>query len=118
MSSFQRIKRYALDGFFILSPIALLIFLVAEIFTVLEIAAVGLAEFVPKTTLFGIDVSHWIALVLLLLVAVVLGVVSRTVIGEKVGVRIEEKLLNRIPAYSVVRDLSKFDHSMCLWLRR
>ena len=58
MSGFQGIKHYALDGFFILLPIALLIFLVAEIFTVLETAAAGLAEFVPKTTLFGIDVSH------------------------------------------------------------
>lgn len=107
MSGFQRLKRYALDGFFILLPIALLIFLVTEIFDALEMGADVLAQFVPRTTLFGIDISHWIALGLLVLIAVVLGALSATEFGKKVGEWIDNKLLSRIPAYSILRDLSK-----------
>lgn len=106
MSGLQRLKRYALDGFFILLPIALIVFLFGEILELFEMGADVLAKLVPRTTIAGIDVSHWIALFLLVVVAVLLGCLSRTEFGSRIGKFIQDKVLNRVPAYSVMRDLS------------
>ncbi len=107
MSSFRRLKRYALDGFFILLPIALIVFLFGELLDLCEMGADMLAALVPRTTIAGIDVSHWIALFLLIAVAVLLGFLSCTELGSRCGKFIQRRLLNKVPAYSIVRDLSR-----------
>ena len=107
MSGLQRLKRYILDGIFILLPIALIVFLFGEILEVLEVVAEVLAGFVPRTTIAGIDVSHWIALLLLVTVAALLGFFSLTKFGNRIGKFIQVKVLNKIPAYTIMRDLSR-----------
>ena len=107
MSGLQRLKRYILDGFFILLPIALVVFLFGEILDVFEIAAEALAGLVPRTTIAGVDVSHWIALLLLVMVAALLGFLSLTALGSRIGKFIQVKVLDRIAAYAIMRDLSR-----------
>lgn len=107
MRGLQRLKRYAIDGFFILLPIALIVFLFAEMLDLFETIADVLAQLAPRTMILGVDVSHWIALFLLFTVAVLLGVLSHTRLGKRAGAVIQTRMLNRIPAYSIMRDLSR-----------
>ncbi len=100
------IKSTIVTGLFTLLPLLLFILLATEIFQLLVALAAPIAETLfPKDLLEDVGNEVLIALVLLLLTSLLLGLLSRSRIGRKMGGWIEGHTLGRTSLYRAVKRL-------------
>jgi len=94
-------------GFFVVLPMVLIYMLMGELFDAAISLGTPIADLLPTGT-FGDEVTIKVTAALLLLVVCFLtGLALRTEIGKHILEWLERTLLEPIPGYTVLRDLSK-----------
>lgn len=99
-------KTTVIGGFFVVLPIVLIVFLLGQFVVALVDMVEPLASELPVQELGGIGVATLIAILLVVVFCFFTGLLVRTRFG--IGLRdwIEGKLLNRLPGYTILRNLT------------
>lgn len=101
------IKTTLMGGFFIVFPIVLIAILLGQVVAALAGVAQPLAERLPLESVGGVEVALLVAVALALLLCFVAGLVVRTALGGRVVARLERVVLDRIPGYTLVKNLTR-----------
>jgi len=100
------LKTTALGGIGILLPLLLLCLLIREIFEFVVALAVPITVLFPPGMLERLNAPELIAVLLILGVSFLFGIAARTAMGKRLGRTIERSVIERLPLYSFVKNLS------------
>ena len=100
------LKTTALGGIGILLPLLLLCLLIREIFEFVVALAVPITVLFPPGMLERLNAPELIAVLLILGVSFLFGLAARTAMGKRLGRTIERGVIERLPLYSFVKNLS------------
>jgi uncharacterized membrane protein len=98
--------RLSMTGLLVLVPVFLAVFVLGELFGLLEAVAEPLALALPMETIAGIDVRYVISLLTIVLVCYALGALLETRAGQGANAWLDDKVFDRIPGYSLARSLT------------
>lgn len=101
------IKTSVIGGFFVILPVALILFLLVELAEIVILITEPVTEHLPIETLGGIEVATLVAILLILAACFVTGLAMRTQIGIRFGELIERFGLNRLPGYTLLKSLTQ-----------
>lgn len=101
------LKTTIIGGIFVLLPIVIVLFLLGQsIAAVLPVVRL-FAEKLPVEKMGGIDVAEILAILLILAFCFLTGLLARTRAGKVSREWIEQKFLERIPGYGMIRGLTR-----------
>lgn len=100
------LKTTVIGGLVFLVPLGMLAVVLSEIYDVMAIVAEPMAESLPIDSLGGIAVANIIAILFILLVGFGAGLVARTRRAQKFAESMENKILQKIPGYSLIRGMT------------
>lgn len=104
---FGFLKTTALGGFFVVVPVALVLYLAFRTVMTVVHAIEPLADELPIQKLGGVHIALILAALVVLGVSFATGLFVRTRIGGRLTEFFETNLLNRIPGYTLLRGISK-----------
>jgi len=93
-------------GFFVILPMVLLYILLGELFDAAIALGTPIADLLPADAFGDRNTTHIVAALLLLVVSFFTGLALKTQIGKRILEWLEAKILEPIPGYTVLRDLS------------
>jgi uncharacterized membrane protein len=102
----QFVKTTLVGGFFVVLPMVLLYILMGELFDAAIALGTPIADLLPEDAFGDKDTAQVVAVLLLLVVCFLTGLVLRTRTGNRILKWLENKVLEPIPGYTVLRDLS------------
>jgi uncharacterized membrane protein len=100
-------KTTIIGGFFIVLPAAILLFVIGKGVAVLVAAVAPIVEDMTIREIGGIGVATLLSILLLLALCFVTGLLVRTRLGRLAGGWVEGKILQRIPGYGMIRNLTQ-----------
>jgi uncharacterized membrane protein len=103
----QFIKTALVGGFFVVLPIVLLYLLLGEVFDLAIALGTPISDLLPEEAFGGAETEKAVAMILLLLICFLTGLAMKTRTGNRIGKWFEQSLLEPIPGYAVIRDLSQ-----------
>lgn len=103
----QFVKTTLFGGFFVVLPMVLLYIVMGELFDTAIALGTPIADVLPVDAFGDADTAKVIALLLLLILCFLTGMALRTRAGNRILEWLECKVLEPIPGYTVLRDLSK-----------
>ena len=101
------LKTTVIGGLFVLLPVLLLYMLLAEALQLVVALATPIADLFPKGVFDQAEAPVLIALILIVGVSFLLGLALRSTALSRIGDWIEHSLLSRLPAYTVLKRLTK-----------
>ena len=99
-------KSALIGGFFVILPIALLIFLIQVAFESLMAIMAPIVDVIPLEEIAGVHVSTALGIVVLLVICFLAGAAVRTRLGERASGWVDKNVLGRIPGYSVLKGMT------------
>jgi len=99
-------KTTALGGLIVLLPVLLLYLVLAEALEVMVALATPLADLLPKGTFNDVTSPVVIALFLIVSISFLIGLGLRLGVARRLGRWIENSVLNRLPMYNVLKNLT------------
>ena len=103
----QFIKTALVGGFFVVLPIVLIYLLLGEVFDLAIALGTPISDLLPEEAFGGAETEKAVAMILLLLICFLTGLAMQTRTGNRIGKWFEQSLLEPIPGYTVIRDLSR-----------
>ena len=100
------LKTTAMGGLFVLLPILLVYLLLAEALDMIVALATPIADLFPEGTFGKVEFPVILGLVLILGVSFVIGLGLRAESGRRLGRWIERTVLDRLPAYNALKNLT------------
>ena len=100
-------KTTVIGGFFVILPVALVIFLLMELVGVVLLLTSPVTKLLPVKTLGGIELATLMAIILILAICFITGLIMRTQIGIRFRELAERIGLNRLPGYTLVKSLTQ-----------
>ncbi len=101
------LKTTVIGGLFVLLPVLLLYMLLAEALQLVVALATPIADLFPKGVFAQVKAPVLIALILIVSVSFLLGLALRSAALSRLGGWIESTVLSRLPAYTVLKRLTK-----------
>ena len=101
------LKTTALGGIFVLVPLLLLYLLLTEALGLIVALATPIADLFPQGTFDEADFLVLIALFLIVGASFLIGLALRFSIGRRLGDWIGRNILDRLPVYNVLKQLTK-----------
>ena len=101
------LKMTVIGGLFVLLPVLLLYMLLAEALQLVVGLATPIAELFPKGVFAQAEAPVLIALILIVGASFLFGLALRSAALSRLGGWIESSLLSRLPAYTVLKRLTK-----------
>ncbi len=98
-------KSALIGGIFIVLPIILVVFLVAEALDMIGTFTDPIAELLPVEEIGGVAVAELVGLAILLLICFLVGAGVRTKAGSRANRWLEESVLGRVPGYRAIRNM-------------
>ncbi|MBW2441459.1 MAG: hypothetical protein JRH12_13365 [Deltaproteobacteria bacterium] len=108
------LKTTAMGGLFILLPILLLYLLLAEALGLIVALATPIADLFPAETFGQVEFPAIVGLILILGVSFVIGLGLRARIARRSGRWFERTVLDRLPAYNALKNLTTGFTEACL----
>ena len=103
----ELMKTTVIGGLFVLLPVLLLYMLLAEALQLVVALATPIADLFPKGVFAKLNAPVLIALILIVSVSFLLGIALRSAALSQLGGWIESTVLTRLPAYTVLKRLTK-----------
>ena len=100
------VKTTAIGGFFVVLPVAIILFLVGKVLAVLAMAVAPLLEGMTLQQIGGIGMATILSIFLLFLLCFVTGLLIRTHLGRAAGGWMEARLLKKLPGYRMIKNLT------------
>ncbi len=94
-------------GFFVVLPIVLVVALIGEAVGFLSDSIGPLLDELPVQEVAGVDVSLLVAAATVLLACFLTGLAIRTELGKAVNRWLEQKLLERVPGFSLIQSVTR-----------
>jgi uncharacterized membrane protein len=94
-------------GVVLLLPLAIVGLILAEAVSILADAVEPVADLIPVQVVFGMDMTYWVALAILLATCFLLGFLSQTAIGGAFNAWLERTIFDRLPGYQLARNLTQ-----------
>ena len=101
------LKTTLAGGFFFVLPVVLLYLLLAEALEVAMALGTPIADLLPEGFFGDAETAKVVAVLYLIVICFLTGLVLRTQTGHRIIAWLENKLLEPIPGYTVLRDLSE-----------
>ena len=101
------LKTTVIGGLFVLLPVLLLYMLLSEALQLVVALATPIADLFPNEVFAQIEAPILIALILIVGVSFLLGLALRSAVLSRTGGWIESAVLSRLPAYTVLKRLTK-----------
>ena len=101
------LKTTVIGGLFVLLPVLLLYMLLAEALQIVVALAAPIADLFPIAAFAKANAPVLIALILIVGLSFLLGLALRSAALSRLGVWIEHTVLSRLPAYTVLKRLTK-----------
>jgi uncharacterized membrane protein len=101
------LKTTVIGGLFILLPVLLLFMLLSEALQMVVALATPIADLFPEEAFAKAEAPVLIALILIVGVSFLLGLALRSAALNRLGDWIERTVLSRLPAYAVLKRLTK-----------
>ncbi len=95
----------AIGGVFFLLPLAVLLFLLGQVYSIVLAVAVPLHDWLPLNTPLGIALLFGLAVAGLVLLCFASGIAARRAIGKKFTGTLEKQLATVFPKYTIYKDL-------------
>jgi uncharacterized membrane protein len=96
-----------IGGLFVLLPVLLLYMLLSEALQLVVALATPIADLFPKGVFAKVNAPVLIAFILIVSVSFLLGIALRSAALSQLGGWIESTVLTRLPAYTVLKRLTK-----------
>jgi len=93
-------------GFFVVLPVALVVFLLGEILDILEALTDPLAAMLPVDEVGGVETARWLGILLVIVLCLVAGLLVRTRLGQQSHAWFERVVLERVPGYTLIKSLT------------
>ena len=103
----QFFKTTVVGGFFVVLPVVLVVFLLAEALGLLFELIDPVAQELPVQSLGGIEVAYLIAFFFVIGMCFVTGLVMGTNIGMRVGAWLSQNVLSYVPGYDLINSLTR-----------
>jgi uncharacterized membrane protein len=94
-------------GFFVVLPIVLVVFLIVEAMGMLLALLEPIAQRLPGHGLIGLGIPQLLALFIIVGACFVTGLVISTRVGTRARERLEDIVLQRLPAYGILKSLTQ-----------
>jgi uncharacterized membrane protein len=101
------LKTSALGGLFVLLPLLLFYLLLSEALQAIVALATPIADLFPKEWFDKVEAPVVVALILILAASFAFGVILRSATLTRLGRRIEQSVLEKLPMYSAIRRLTR-----------
>ena len=101
------LKTTVIGGLFVLLPVLLLYMLMAELLQLVVALATPIADLFPDDVFAQTEAPVLIALILIVGVSFLLGLTLRSAVLSRTGDWIENTVLSRLPAYTVLKRLTQ-----------
>lgn len=102
-TTLEFLKTTIVGGLVVILPLAAAVLISARILAALQ----GAVDPVATTLPYGVHVGRLLALLIILAGCFITGLAVRTTVGRRTNTWLEERVLTRLPAYSLLRKLSK-----------
>jgi uncharacterized membrane protein len=103
---FEFFKTTAAGGFFVILPIVVVVLLLGQALAMLDGLMTPLAESLPVERVGGVEVVLLLSLLAVAALCFAAGLVLRTGIGARSNAWLERVILERVPGYTMVRNLT------------
>jgi len=103
---FGFVKTTVAGGFFVILPIAVVALLLGQVLAALDGLMAPLAESLPVEKVGGVEVAFLLSLLAVAGLCFAAGLVLRTGLGAKSNAWFERVVLERVPGYTMVRNLT------------
>lgn len=104
---FSHIKNAVIDGFFALLPFLLIILVLEETFSLIDNITQPLVDKLPGNEFLGIGLSSWIVFGIILVTFLLVGLLSRSRVGEQIGNWVDDNIMRHIPGYQLLKSISQ-----------
>ena len=101
------LKTSALGGLFVLLPLLLFYLLLSEALQAIVALATPIADLFPQGWFDKVEAPVAVAVILILVASFVFGVMLRSATLTRLGRRIENSVLGKLPMYSAIRRLTR-----------
>ena len=100
-------KTTVLGGFFVVLPIAVLLILVDQMLSMVDGLVEPIAELFAVETVGGVEIALVLSALAILLLCFIAGLVIRTRLGTRILHQVEGSILNRVPGYTLLKNLTQ-----------
>lgn len=100
------VKTTLIGGAIFLLPVIIVLFLVGKAIRVVAKVSEPIAHELPYKSVAGIAAVDMLAFVLLLVAAFLGGLAARTELGRRIGRKIEQLVIIKIPGYSLLKSMT------------
>jgi uncharacterized membrane protein len=100
------VKTTAIGGFFVVLPVAIVLFLVGKVLAALVMAVSPLLEMMTLRQIGGVGIATLLAIVLFFALCFVTGLLIRTHFGKIAGRWVEWQILRKLPGYRIIKNLT------------
>ena len=101
------LKTTILGGFFVVLPIAVLLILLEQMVSMVGGLVEPIAELLQVETVGGVEIAIVLSTLAILLLCFIAGLVIRTRLGTSILHQVEGSVLNRIPGYALLKNLTQ-----------
>ncbi len=101
------LKATIAGGFFVVLPVAFVVFLLGQTIDALVGLVAPIAEDLPFREVGGVGVATLLSALIVLAFCFITGLLISTRVGEFGRNWIERKLLNRLPGYTIIKNLTR-----------
>lgn len=95
----------AIGGVFFLLPLAVVVFMLAQVFAIVKSVAKPLHEWVPVNSPSGIALLFSLAVAILALLCFAAGLIASRALGRRFSNTLENQVMTVFPKYAIYRDL-------------
>lgn len=104
-SKIESLKKFLFDGLLFLLPVGFMVFLLSFLFGIITDFVTSFSNLLPHFSKLGQEMPRLSALIILVLIIIISGWLSRSAFGVMFGNKIEDIVSKIIPGFSVVKQL-------------
>ena len=101
------VKATVVGGFFVILPVALILILLGEVYSVITAMLEPIVDLFPVDDIGGVPVAMVLSVLLLVALCLVAGLAVRTRAGAKANQWMEDTIFSQVPGYRAVRGLTR-----------
>ncbi len=103
----------AIGGVFFLLPLAVVAFMLAQIYSIVQAIAKPLHDWVPVNSPGGVALLFSLAVAILVLLCFVGGIIATRALGRQFSTTLEKQVMTVFPKYAIYRDLLASNLQQC-----
>lgn len=101
------IKATFLGGILFLAPLILLLILLEKGYSITQKITNPIVNNLPRVKILGLALQEIVAIIIIVMICLAAGLISRTVFAKKLIQKLEESVLSFVPGYSFMKNMNE-----------